>query len=97
MKRKNVDAVWHLRREDDNAQQATVPLEPRMQGECMVTLKQAAQAGMGIVALPAYVCRDEVKSGKLQRVLPQWVADKSSYHRADAPSKRHDRCDACFY
>jgi DNA-binding transcriptional LysR family regulator len=40
----------------------------------MLTLKQAAVAGLGIVALPGYVCRPDVESGRLVRLLPDWVA-----------------------
>ncbi len=34
----------------------------------MLALKQAAIGGVGVVALPGYVCRDEVQSGLLQRI-----------------------------
>jgi DNA-binding transcriptional LysR family regulator len=44
----------------------------------MVTLKSNARAGLGIVALPGYVCRDEVHRGELVRVLPDWVAEEST-------------------
>lgn len=44
----------------------------------MTTLKQAAIAGLGIVALPGYVCRDDVRSGALRRVLPAWLAEHST-------------------
>jgi DNA-binding transcriptional LysR family regulator len=44
----------------------------------MLSLKQAAVAGLGVVALPGYVCRDDVKSGALQRVLPDWIAGDST-------------------
>jgi DNA-binding transcriptional LysR family regulator len=44
----------------------------------MIGLKQAAISGLGIVALPGYVCREEVRSGALRRVLPRWVADDST-------------------
>lgn len=40
----------------------------------MVTLKQAAADGLGIVALPAYVCREDVELGRLVRLLPDWSA-----------------------
>jgi DNA-binding transcriptional LysR family regulator len=60
----------------------------------MISLKQAATAGVGIVALPGYVCRDEVQSGALQRVLPTWLAGNStvtgliSYRQGLPPSVR---------
>jgi DNA-binding transcriptional LysR family regulator len=41
-------------------------------------LKQAAIAGLGIVALPGYVCREDVRSGALRRVLPGWLAGDST-------------------
>jgi DNA-binding transcriptional LysR family regulator len=44
----------------------------------LVGLKQAAIAGLGIVAVPGYVCRDEVRSGALRRVLPTWIAEDST-------------------
>ena len=44
----------------------------------MRTLKRAAVAGQGIVALPGYVCREEVQSGTLRRVLPNWRAEDST-------------------
>ena len=60
----------------------------------MVGLKQAAVAGFGIVALPGYVCRDELRSGALRRVLPDWLAGDSTltalipYRRGLLPSVR---------
>jgi len=44
----------------------------------MKTLKRAAVNGVGIVALPGYVCREELGSGSLRRVLPDWKADDST-------------------
>ena len=38
----------------------------------------AAVAGLGVVALPGYVCRDDVHSGTLRRVLPGWTAGDST-------------------
>ena len=44
----------------------------------MTALKHAAIAGLGVVALPGYVCREDVRSGALRRVLPTWLADDST-------------------
>ena len=52
-------------------------LTPRILSDDIVGLKQAAIAGVGVVALPAYVCRDEVRSGALRRVLPAWLAGEA--------------------
>lgn len=53
---------------------ATIPFRPRLCSDDMSTLKQAAVAGLGIVALPGYVCRRDVEAGDLVRVLPDWIA-----------------------
>ena len=55
-----------------------IPLTPRLLIDDMLSLKQAAIAGLGVVALPGYVCRDDVKSGALRRVLPDWIAGDST-------------------
>lgn len=55
-----------------------VPLAPRLTTDDMGSLKCAAMADLGIVALPAYVCRDEMRTGALQRVLPDWTAGNST-------------------
>jgi len=55
-----------------------VPVEPRLAGNDLVMLKQAAQDGLGIVALPGYVCREDVKSGGLRRILPDWMAGEAN-------------------
>ena len=45
-----------------------------MRSDDMVTLKQAAAAGLGVVALPAYTCIEDVAAGRLIRLLPKWNA-----------------------
>ena len=55
------------------------PLTPRLISNDMSTLKRAASAGMGILALPAYVCKSELRSGELTRVLPGWLAGESTF------------------
>lgn len=52
----------------------TVHFRPRLCSDDMSTLKRAAAAGLGVVALPGYVCREELEAGELVRVLPDWLA-----------------------
>ena len=58
----------------------------------MLSLKQAAIAGLCVGALPGYVCRDDVKSGALRRVLPDWIAGDATltipYRQGLLPSVR---------
>uniref|UniRef100_E1T9Q8 Transcriptional regulator, LysR family n=1 Tax=Burkholderia sp. (strain CCGE1003) TaxID=640512 RepID=E1T9Q8_BURSG len=48
-------------------------VDPVLMTDCMLTLKDAAAAGLGIVALPAYICKEEVAQGALIRVLSDWT------------------------
>ncbi len=63
---------WNLRSADGT--QASIPFNPRLCSDDMETLKHAAMQGLGIVALPAYLCRAEVASGRLHRILSEWTA-----------------------
>ncbi|MEW6450272.1 MAG: LysR substrate-binding domain-containing protein [Pseudomonadota bacterium] len=78
MMRSGVNPIWRLRREDSRREEVVVPLTPRLLIDDMLSLKQAAVSGLGVVALPSYVCRDEVKSGALRRILPDWIAGDST-------------------
>ena len=94
MMRSGVAPAWRLRHGNAAKDQVVVALTPRLLSDDMVTLKRAAVAGLGIVALPGYVCRDELRSGALRRVLPAWLAGDSTitalipYRRGLLPSVR---------
>ena len=79
MMRTGVPPVWRLRHSSKAKSEVVVPLTPRLLSDDMIALKQAAIAGLGVVALPGYVCREEVRSGALRRVLPAWLAGNSTF------------------
>lgn len=54
-----------------------VAVTPRLLSSCMICLMDAAKAGIGITALPTYLCGTEVRNGDLKVVLPGWLADNS--------------------
>jgi DNA-binding transcriptional LysR family regulator len=78
MSRTGVEPIWKLRHARQQKNEAVMPLAPRLLSDDMVGLQDAAIKGLGIVALPGYVCRDAVRAGKLQRVLPNWLAGDST-------------------
>ena len=78
MMRTGVSPAWRLRHASERKREIVMPLTPRLMSNDMVGLKHAAIAGLGIVALPGYVCREELRSGALRRVLPTWLAGDSS-------------------
>ena len=67
---------WML--EHKSGTKEIVQIVPRLKSEDIATLKQAAIEGLGIVALPAYTCRDELASGELVNVLPEWHAGQAN-------------------
>lgn len=67
---------WRL--EHKTGTKEEMQIEPRLKSEDMATLKEAASEGLGIVALPAYTCRDELASGLLVKVLPEWHAGQAN-------------------
>ena len=78
MMRTGVAAGWRLRHSSEVKDEVVMRLTPRLLSDDMIGLKQAAIAGLGIVALPGYVCREDVRSGALRRVLPAWLAGDST-------------------
>jgi DNA-binding transcriptional LysR family regulator len=100
MMRTGFAAVWRLRH--SGKEEVVMRLTPRLLSDDMISLKQAAITGLGVVALPGYVCREEVRSGAMRRVLPTWLADDSTitaltpYRQVLLPSVRAflDGCDS---
>ena len=80
--RPNVTPALRLReqsRSQVGRNEVVVPLSPRLVSNDMSTLKRAAAEGLGVVALPAYICKAELRSGLLTQVLPGWIADESTF------------------
>ncbi|MFO0660630.1 MAG: LysR substrate-binding domain-containing protein [Polyangiaceae bacterium] len=51
---------------------ATVVVQPRLTVDASGFALRAATSGVGIALLPLFLCEDEVRLGKLVRVLPEW-------------------------
>jgi DNA-binding transcriptional LysR family regulator len=79
---------WELTQAKDESKTAVATqVAPRLVSTCMLSLKSASIAGIGITALPRYICQDEVRTGALKLILPQWVAAHSTI-TALMPSRR---------
>lgn len=72
---RNGPSIWHLHGPHDR--DVVVPIEPRFVSNNMITLKEVACSNIGLVALPGYVCREELRSGALVQVLPGWIAQEA--------------------
>jgi DNA-binding transcriptional LysR family regulator len=58
--------------------EVVIPIAPRFTGSDLMMLMEAARSGLGIVALPSYVCRAELATGSLRPILPDWSAGQAS-------------------
>lgn len=76
--RANTTPAWHLHAQESGSE-VIQPMTPRLISNDLSTLKRAATEGMGIAALPAYLCRKELHSAELTRVLPGWLAGRSTF------------------
>lgn len=81
-KRQSLKVGWqpasgHWNLQSNEGLQTTVPFNPQLCSDDMSTLKSAAIEGLGIVSLPAYLCRKEIANGSLVRVLPNWISGEA--------------------
>lgn len=67
--------------------QYTLVYSPRYVADDLLTLKFAALQGSGMAYLPQNLCRDELRQGRLVRVLPDWAPPTGVFH-AVYPTRR---------
>ncbi|MGE0096831.1 MAG: LysR family transcriptional regulator [Hydrogenophaga sp.] len=67
--------------------EAVLQQRPRLVADDLLTLKLAALGGTGMCSLPDYMCEDELRDGRLVRLLPEWTRPVGVVH-AVFPSRR---------
>lgn len=77
--------VWELCGPDHA--RATIQLRPRLITDDMIALRNAAELGIGIAALPDMIVNAALQAGNLVKVLPQWSPRAGIVH-AVFPSRR---------
>jgi DNA-binding transcriptional LysR family regulator len=61
--------------------------EPRYVADDLLTLRFAVLQGIGASVLPDYMCRDDVKAGRLVKVLPDWGPAAAITHAMYPPRR----------
>ncbi|MCT8344389.1 MULTISPECIES: LysR family transcriptional regulator [Photorhabdus] len=61
-----------------------------------LALKQAALSGHGVILLPELLVTDELLSGKLARLLPEWEADMQALYAIQPFHKEHSNKTRAF-
>lgn len=64
--------IWKLENVHSGLAEEVAP-EPRFYADESDPLLAAAEAGLGIVALPELICAASLADGRLHRVLPDWI------------------------
>jgi DNA-binding transcriptional LysR family regulator len=62
--------LWHLT--GPKGQKRTIAYRPRLVGEDLLALKEAALVGCGVADLPPISCPQEIADGQLVHLLPKW-------------------------
>lgn len=84
-------AVWRLSRAND---EIAVEFKPRLVCNDLMLLRQAVLSGLGIAALPAFVCKHDLAMGTMIELLPDWRAAATRFsavfpkHRTIPPHVR---------
>ncbi len=78
----------HLKLLSEKGEAATVTIRGSLQVNSLATARDAAVAGLGLVALPEMICWEDLQSGRLQVALQGWVLPGTGIH-AVYPSPRH--------
>lgn len=76
---------WHL--EQAGGRSVMVGHSPRLVTDDLMTMREAALAGVGIAQLPSLLVDADIASGRLRDVLPGWRPRNESVH-AVFPSRR---------
>ena len=69
---------WELHGPDGEVRR--IDLKPRVMGFDFPMLMALAQQGVGITLLPETICSEEVRSGELEVVLPDWRLPQGIFH-----------------
>jgi len=69
---------WHLSKA--GGETAVVHYQPLLDSDDWLVIKQAALAGLGIVAIPEELCLEELAAGTLEILLPEWRLPGTNLH-----------------
>ncbi|UCU95244.1 LysR family transcriptional regulator [Hydrogenophaga taeniospiralis] len=72
---------------DPDGKETVLQHTPRYVADDLLTLHVAALAGTGMCWLPSYMCEDDLRQGRLVRLLPDWQTPRGLVH-AVFPSRR---------
>ena len=69
---------WHLT--EGNGHTTVISHQPLLDSDDWLVIKHAALRGVGVAAIPGELCREELESGELEIVLPDWHLPGTNLH-----------------
>ena len=84
----NLDSPTHWMLENDQGQQVEIQGHAAHQSNSSSAIRVLAMAGLGVAVLPDWLVQDDVRSGRLQRVLPSYALPSQPIHLV-FPNSRH--------
>ena len=84
----NLDSPTHWMLENAQGQQTEVLGRAAHQSNSSSAIRALALAGLGVAVLPDWLVQDDVRSGRLQRVLPGYALPSQPIHLV-FPNSRH--------
>lgn len=81
------DGQVSVRLTHTQGREAMLQYRPRYIADDLLTLKRAVLGGSGMCWLPDYMCEEELRDGRLVRLLPEWSMPVGVVH-AVFPSRR---------
>ena len=85
--------AWPLTKGGDERR---IEVAPRLISDDMISLRNSAIAGGGIVCLPGYLLKSSFETGELVRLLPDWVCQTSVVSVLTPPKPQSSRLAAAF-
>ena len=73
----DVKGQWQLTCEES---EVTVEFRPRLVCNDLMLLRQSVLSGLGIGALPAFICKHDLAGGRMAEVLPGWRPPGRSFY-----------------
>ena len=72
----DMHAVWRLSREDHDI---SVEFRPRLVCNDLMLLRQAVLSGLGVAALPSFICEQDLAGGMMVEILPDWHMETTRF------------------
>ena len=63
-----------------SGEEVEVAHDPRLSSSSPSIVRQAAEDGVGVTALPEWSCHELLAAGRLVRVLPEWQTRPTDVH-----------------